>query len=209
MDQRKYDENPLTRTEIIIISLFAVGFLFMLSMEMLSNYQPRKLGALFFILFWIPLLFIHEFGHALMAKFLGWEVKQIQIGFGYTLFKGKIFGSPLEIRAIPLEGFVNCQPKVKDNVTIQQAYNRYQEALIYFAGPAVELFIFFAIMAYFGSNWMFSMTDNYFHIAVQAFSFAALAGAVMNLIPVGITTKEGTIPNDGLGILTCLFGRKK
>lgn len=202
IDQRKYDENPLTRTEIIIISVFAIGFFFMLSMEMLTNYQPRKLGALLFVLFWIPLLFIHEFGHALMARLMGWEVKLIQIGFGYRIIRSTIFGTPIEVRAIPFEGFVRCEPQSKH-------YNRFEDALIYFAGPGIELIIFFSILMLFGSDWMFSTTDNYLQIVIQSFAFAALAGAVINLIPLGITTKEGTTPNDGMGILICLFGAKK
>ena len=201
IDQRKYDENPLNRTEIIIISIFAFGFLSMLSMEILTNYQPRKLGALLFVLFWIPLLFIHEFGHALMAKLMGWKVTKIQIGFGYKIIHSKIFGAPIEVRAIPFEGFVRCEPQTKN-------YNRFQDALIYFAGPGVELLIYFTVLMYFGSDWMFSITDNYSQIAIQSFAFAALAGAIINLIPLGITTEEGTTPNDGLGILMCLFGAK-
>jgi hypothetical protein len=52
---------------------------------------------------------------------------------------------------------------------------------------------------------MFTVTDNYMKIAVQSFAFAALAGAVINLIPLSIETEEGVTPNDGMGILMCLF----
>ncbi len=199
LDQRKYDENPLSRNEIITISVFLGLFVTMLGMDIITNYQPRKLGAFLFVLFWIPLLFIHEMGHAIMAKVLGWNVTKIQIGVGYQILNKRLLGVPVKIRAIPLEGFVQTSPK--------KEYSPFENALIYFAGPGIELLIFFTILVGFGSDWMFNITDNYLTIAIQAFGFAALAGAVINLIPMGITTEEGTTPNDGLGILLCLFRR--
>lgn len=205
-DQRKYDENPLSRSETITIAVVAIAFFFMLGMEIFHPFEPRKLGALLFVIFWIPLLFIHELGHALMAKYLGWEVEKIQIGFGYRLIKNKIFKIPIEVRAIPFEGFVQCRPK---DHQINNPNNRYKNALIYFAGPGVELLIFFGLMLLLGSEWMFTVTDNYTNIAIQSFSFAALAGAIINLIPLSIETEEGVTPNDGMGILISLFGQSK
>lgn len=202
LDQRKYDEKPLTRVEIIIILLFSISFLVLMGMEIISDYQPRKLSAILFVIFWIPLLFIHEFGHAIMAKLLGWEVSQIHIGIGQRLVSSQIFGVPIEIRAIPLEGFVKTAPK-------ENEYSRYKNALIYFAGPGIELLIFFTILWVLGNEWMFAITDNYANIALQSFAFAALAGAVINLIPVAIITKDGTTPNDGLGIILSLFEKEE
>lgn len=200
-DQRKYDEVPLKKGELIFILLIGSLFLFMMTMEIISNYEPRKLGALLFVIFWIPLLFIHEFGHALMASSLNWHVKQINIGFGQRLFSTHLFGVPLTIRMIPLEGFVRCAPKNTEFAPLKHA-------LIYFAGPGIELFIFFSILWFFGADWMFSVSDDYFKIALQSFAFAALAGAILNLIPLGIETKDGMNPNDGLGIILSLFSTK-
>ncbi len=52
---------------------------------------------------------------------------------------------------------------------------------------------------------MFTITNDYPRIAIQSLAFCALIGGVMNLIPHGITTDQGEIPNDGLGILQCAF----
>ena len=199
LDQRKYDEDPLKPAEIIAIGLFLFAFILMLAMDIFTHYQPRKLGAFLFILSWIPLLFIHELGHALMAKLLGWNVTKINIGIGYQIIERTIFGIPMVIRAIPLEGFVQTSPN--------QHYSRFENAWIYFAGPGVELVIFFGVLAVNGHDWMFTVTDDYQTIALQAFAFAALAGAVINLIPIAIMTEKGTTPNDGLGILWCLLGK--
>ena len=199
IDQRDKDKEISSNGEKIFIVVISIIFLFMMTMEILSNYEPRKLGALFFILFWIPLLFIHEFGHAIVAKLLGWRVERIVIGFGRVLAHIRLLGAPMEIRMIPLEGFVQIAPK-----TITLA--RFKHALIYFAGPGIELLVFFIIMIILGGfNQLFIIIDDYVRIALQSFAFAALAGAVINLIPIGITTKDGSTPNDGMGILLCLF----
>jgi len=199
IDQRDKDKEISSKGEKIFIVVISLIFLFMMTMEILSNYEPRKLGALFFILFWIPLLFIHEFGHAIMASLLGWRVERIVIGFGRVLAHIRLLGAPMEIRMIPLEGFVQIAPK-----TITLA--RFKHALIYFAGPGIELLVFFIIMIMLGGfDQLFIIIDDYSQIALQSFAFAALAGAVINLIPIGITTKDGSTPNDGMGILLCLF----
>lgn len=202
IDQRHRDKETTSKGEIVFIVIISLIFLFMMSMEIITNYEPRKLGALLFVIFWIPLLFIHEFGHAIMAKMLGWRVNRIVIGFGKVLVHTRLLGAPMEIRTIPLEGFVQIAPKT---VTLA----RLKHALIYFAGPGIELLVFFMITLILGGfNQMFSVSNNYTHIALQSFAFAALAGAVINLIPIGIITKDGSTPNDGMGILLCLFSSR-
>jgi len=199
IDQRNRDKETTSRGEKIFILVISLAFLFMMTMEIMSNYEPKKLGALLFVVFWVPLLFIHEFGHAIMAKSLGWRVNRIVIGFGKVLMHTRLLGAPMEIRSIPLEGFVQIAPKT---VTLA----RLKHALIYFAGPGIELLAFFIIMIILGGfDQMFIITNDYTRIALQSFAFAALAGAVLNLIPLGITTADGSTPNDGMGILLCLF----
>ena len=195
IDQK--DKDPSSRGEKIFLIVVTLLFLFMMSMEMISNYEPRKLGMLFFILFWVPLLFLHEFGHALMAKVCGWSVQRTVIGLGGVLHKTTLFGAPMEIRMIPLEGFVSIAPK-------DLHWVRIKHALIYFAGPGIELLVFLLIMLFLGTDQIFALHDNYYQIALQSLAFAALVGAVINLIPLGIRTAEGTAPNDGLGIITSL-----
>ena len=200
IDQK--DKGAGTRGERIFIVIMTLLFLSMMTMEMLSNYEPRKLSMLFFLLFWVPLLFLHEFGHAVMAKLCGWQVKQTVIGLGNILLKTRLFGAPMEIRMIPLEGFVSIAPRNLRGV-------RGKHALIYFAGPGIELLVFFAIWMFLGTDQLFSQNDNYYQIALQSLAFAALVGAVINLIPLGISTAEGSTPNDGLGIILSLTSSKR
>jgi len=199
LDQRNYDKEPLKKPEKIFIGLMSLAFFSMMVMEILTNYEPKKLGAVLFVVFWIPLLFIHEFGHAMMAKLLGWRVNRIVIGVGKIFMQTRFLNAPMEIRMIPLEGFVQIAPK-------ELSLARFKHALIYFAGPGIELLIFLLVLIYMGGfEQFFSINNDYLRIILQSFAFAALVGAVINLIPLGIITQEGSTPNDGMGILLCLF----
>lgn len=198
-DQRDNDKKPASKAEKIFLIVISITFLFMMAMEISTDFEPKKLGALLFIVFWIPLLFIHEFGHALMAKILGWQVNRIVLGVGKIMMVTRLFNAPVEIRSIPLEGFVQIAPK-----TVSLA--RFKHALIYFAGPGIELLVFCLITYWLGGfEQLFTVTNDFTRIALQSFAFTALAGAILNLIPLGIVTKDGSTPNDGMGILLCLF----
>ena len=51
-------------------------------------------------------IFIHEFGHFLAAKLLGFQVDTFSIGFGPALWKKKIKGVEYRISAIPFGWYV-------------------------------------------------------------------------------------------------------
>ena len=51
-------------------------------------------------------IFIHEFGHFLAAKLLGFQVDTFSIGFGPALWKKKYKGVEYRISAIPFGGYV-------------------------------------------------------------------------------------------------------
>lgn len=198
-DNREQDQHPTTTGEKVFVLVTGFVFIFMITMEILINYEPKKLSALLFIIFWMPLLVIHEFGHALMAKVLGWKVQRVVLGVGKVLMQGRWFNAPVEFRTIPLEGFVEIAPQSLHNA-------RLKHALIYFAGPGIELLLFVLIgIAFGGFESLFTITNDYSRIALQSFAFVAFVGAVLNLVPQAIVTKDGTTPNDGLGIFLCLF----
>lgn len=191
-------KGPATPGErwAVVIGILVITGLFLA--EIFQNFTPVKLSALFFLLFWPPLLALHEAGHAMMARILGWHVGQIVIGFGkpFTCF---LWGRALvEIRMLPVEGFVRCVPT-------DLSSPRLKNALIYFAGPGIELALAGALLAIVGPDLMFSSSQNYGVIAVQSLALAATSGAVLNLIPHAKETGSRSIANDGLGIIQCLF----
>jgi len=95
------------------------------------------------------LVFIHELGHFLAAKFCGVRVLTFSIGFGTKLFKVEKNGTIYCISAIPFGGYVamagenpeQVREDRPDDFHVQPIWKR---ALIAFAGPAFNI-----VFAYF------------------------------------------------------------
>src|SRR4051794_38906508 len=96
--------GPMTSGERSTYWIFLVAILGLLVGEVVTNYQPVKLSGLLFLLFWGPLLALHELGHAAAAAIVGWRVQQIVIGMGRPVGTYRLGSAILEIRLIPLEG---------------------------------------------------------------------------------------------------------
>lgn len=188
------ERGPVTKDEkwtyaiilIIVIGLFIA--------EVVRDYEPIKLAGLLVVAFWIPLLALHEAGHAVAAWLCGWHVGQVVIGMGRILGRFRVGSASVEVRLIPVEGFVRTVPK---NLN----FPRIKSAFIYFAGPGSELLLAGLLVIAIGPSTMFSSSDDYLLIICQSLAVAATVQAVINLVPIAIVTQAGRIPNDGLGII--------
>lgn len=186
--------EPLTRGERIGYWVSLAVILLLFGAEIVFNYEPRKVAAVFFLVSWFVLVAVHEFGHAMMAWVCGWGVRRIVVGFGRTLLRVQLGKTPVELRTFPLEGFVEPYPRDLNAP-------RLKDALIYAAGPGIELLIAGMLTLLIGPGRMLTQTDHLGILGVQAFASAALVGAVLNLIPMSVESGGHRVPNDGLGIL--------
>ncbi|NNE91970.1 MAG: M50 family metallopeptidase [Verrucomicrobiales bacterium] len=193
-DGQDPDRKPATKNEKALVWFLVLVFGGLMTVELVINYSPVKLGVPFFLLSWPVLLAIHEFGHAIMARLVGWHVELVAIGSGQPRFRRRIFGLQVEFRSIPLSGFA----LTRAGDLIQP---RLKQFLIYAAGPGVELLLVLLISAQIGWEKMLTRTDSIPMIAVQSFCVAALLGAVVNLIPFPHRTEQGLAWSDGLGML--------
>ena len=73
---------PTTAGEKRALSVFAGLLLALFFAEIVSDFNRVKLSIVFALLAWVPLLVLHECGHALAARAVGWRVSEIVIGFG-------------------------------------------------------------------------------------------------------------------------------
>ena len=176
------------------MAIMAVLFLGLFIGEMVTNYQPAKLSVLFVLLFWIPLLVTHEGGHAAMSALLGWHVGQIVIGMGGVVHTFRIGSAVVEIRLLPLMGYVKSVP-----TNLHQP--QLKSALIYFAGPAADLLVAAAVLLIVGPQRLLTQSAEYDTLAWQSLALAAAVQGVLNLIPSYIQEADGFIANDGLGII--------
>jgi Peptidase family M50 len=192
------DKGPLTPAERTLYGIFLGVLLALFVAEIFQDFQPVKLSALLIILFWMPLLALHEAGHAVVAALVNWHVGQVVIGMGRLIHSFRIGSAVVEIRLFPVEGFVKCVPT-------NLRHPQLKSALIYFAGPGVELLLAIGILLLVGSDRLFSKSDDYFLISWQSLAVASTAQGVLNLIPHAILTPTGDMANDGLGIIRSLL----
>ena len=189
-------ERPLGRFERWTLLLFVAVVLGLLAGEVATDYRPAKLGGLFVLLFWIPLLAVHEAGHAVAAVMCGWSVRRVVIGYGRLVAVWRVRGVPVELRAFPVEGFVSIAPR-------RLRRPRLESALIYFAGPGTELVLGAAVLAIVGPATLLAGSTDPLVIAAQSLCAAVLVGSFSNLVPHPSRRDDtgGFTPNDGLGIL--------
>ncbi len=106
------------------------------------------------------LVFVHELGHFLAAKFCGVRVLAFSIGFGKKLLKFTKNGTVYCISAIPFGGYVSMAGENPENVRENKPDDFHvqpirKRALIAFAGPAFNV-----IFAYFLLTGFYYMIGN-------------------------------------------------
>lgn len=118
-------------------------------------------SVIYFVIVLGILVFIHEFGHFILAKKLGVGVLTFSLGFGPKLVGKKIGETQYQISAVPLGGFVklvgeNREEEVKEEDRARSFFFQplWKRALIIFAGPffnlLLSLVIFCSIFLVFG-----------------------------------------------------------
>lgn len=114
----------------------------------------EALLTLFVTLFVFGLLiFIHEFGHYIVARIFGVGVIEFAIGMGPKIktWKGKY--NDFTIRAIPIGGFVNMVGEYDEEIPEEHKYKIplnsrpvWKRILIVLAGPVMNILLAFAVM---------------------------------------------------------------
>ncbi len=185
-------ERPLRKDEQIAVYVMLTIFIGAMTAEILLNdFKPSKLSAFFVPLFWMPLVALHEAGHALAAHLCGWRVKRIVIGFGKRIKTFKIGRTPVHLLQIPIQGYVLPLPR-------DLKFPRLKNTLIYAAGPGIEIVLVLVAYLVLGHDTLFSHSQSIPIIAAQSLCVSAAIGIVVNLIP--MPTEQGGW-NDGMGIL--------
>jgi len=197
------DPKPLSPGEKWTYGIFLGAVLAAFAAEVARDFHPVKLTALFVTLWWIPLLFVHEAGHALMARVLGWGVRRVVIGLGRRVHTRRVGGVDVEVRILPVSGFVQAYPR-------GDRWPRLKDSLIYAAGPVSELLVAGLVVAAVGWDTLTTRTTSVGLLLMQSLALAAVAQAVVNLVPTvvpdsGDPTGRRFSPTDGLGLLRAWF----
>jgi tetratricopeptide (TPR) repeat protein len=91
-----------------------------------------------FILFLILTIVPHELGHAVMARLLGWRVFAITIGAGKSLWRRNMWGTVVDLHAIPIHGLTQMAP-------VNPHWYRTKYFLAILAGPAVNFLMMLGV----------------------------------------------------------------
>jgi regulator of sigma E protease len=94
------------------------------------------------------LIFIHELGHFLVAKWCGVKVEKFSLGFGPVLLRKRIGETEYAISALPLGGFVKMLGELPGEELPEQERDRafnfkppWQRIAIAFAGPLMNFLL--------------------------------------------------------------------
>ena len=144
------------------------------------------MGTITFLLVLSFLVFFHELGHFLAARYFGVKVYVFSIGFGKKLFAKQWKGTTWQFALIPLGGYVQMKGQDDRNPSLVEdgfdSYNTkkpWQRIIILFAGPFAN-FILAAVL--------------YFIIAMNgATAWAPQVGQVQANSP---AFHAGILPND-------------
>jgi hypothetical protein len=184
---------PVSPGERWIVVSLGLGLAALLAADLVRGFSHNKLSVLFVLAFWAPLLLLHELGHALAARLLGWRVSEIVIGFGRELSRFRVGATRVRLRAVPVEGYVLLSPRSTRRARSKQAF-------IYFAGPLTELLVL-AVLAPLLDFTPPSPSDGVGRIALSSLAVTAALGALCTLFPY----RSLGNPSDGLGVLlSCL-----
>lgn len=94
-----------------------------------------------------PLIFLHEMGHFLMAKWCKVQVQEFSVGFGPAIFSKKMGETRYKLGIIPLGGYVKMLDgrvdEVPENLRVRAFDNKHplQKIAIVAAGPLVNFIL--------------------------------------------------------------------
>ena len=110
------------------------------------------MGFLWALLALSIMIFIHELGHFLAARFFGVYVERFSIGFGPVIAKKHCCSTEWAISALPLGGYVKMKGQDDTDPTQKSSdpdsYNAkppWQRIIILFAGPFANFFLAFIL----------------------------------------------------------------
>lgn len=200
-----HSKSRLSYLKWVFISNFGLGALGLFYRWLLPSEDVGwcLLNLFFFEMFLAATILPHELGHAFAARFLGFRVFKIYIGFGKTIFTKKLFGFETEFKPIPLGGVTFAVHKDKKWFRLKQFGYIVAGPLVNFLLGLIIFLIFPSIDFWHFSNLMHGLAFG------QVFLYANVYVLVVNLWPRKIKTPAGETSSDGLHLCKTLFLKQK
>ncbi|MGA7626267.1 MAG: RIP metalloprotease RseP, partial [Candidatus Acidiferrales bacterium] len=121
---------------------------------------PFLVAVVSFAIMLCLLVFLHEWGHFLAARFLGVRVEIFSVGFGRRIFGWKWGATEYRLSVLPFGGYVKMagDSLFKPRTGAPDEFlskPRWQRALIAIAGPAMNVFT--TVVLFWISFWMIGL----------------------------------------------------
>ncbi len=146
-------------------------------------------------------IFIHEFGHFVVAKWLGLRVDRFSIGFGPALWKKTVGGVEYRISAIPFGGYVSLPQLDPEGTKVLEGGGK-DEPPAREATPLVRIAVAFA--GPFG-NIVLAVALALVLAAVPGARFGEMPAEIGDVLPEGPAAAAGMRPGD---LVTAVNGNK-
>jgi regulator of sigma E protease len=148
------------------------------------------------------LVFVHELGHFLVARWHGVRVLTFSLGFGPKLFNIKRGGTDYCISIIPLGGYVKMAGEPSDYITadtVQEgkpdefmSKTKWQRFQIYVAGPLMNMLLALVVMSF------------VFYAGATEFTYLKKPAVIGSVKPGSAADRAGIKPGD---LITSVAGK--
>jgi len=148
--QEKQNFKPFIITMCVLGAILLGCVVFGIASKNLGNVMATVGSVALAILVLLVMITVHELGHYLTGKWLGFGITEFALGFGPAIYKKKRKnGEYFSVRALPIGGFCAFEGEDEDSTSPTAFNNRkpWQRIIVLIAGASMNFILALVIIA--------------------------------------------------------------